>query len=251
MTAQSDLYCYALRMGDSLVILAQRFCELVGASPTLEEDIALTNIGLDTLGQGTTWLAHAATWQGEDKTADELAYWRTDREYTNYLLTELENGDFARVILRSYFFSSFLRLLYAEMKHSSEPAIVAIAEKSSKEVEYHHQHLADWVTRLGLGTEESHRRLADALTFLWPYTQEMFDQDELEHTLTQAGIVPDKALLREKWLTGITASLQQVNLTPEGEYFHRGGTTGVHTEALGYLLTEMQTVTRQYPGGVW
>lgn len=249
---QALLYQYALRMGDSLLIVAQRFCELVGTAPILEEDIALANIGLDTLGQSTAWLELASAWHSEDKTADELAYFRTDREYTNYLISELENGDFARVIVRSYLMSSFLRLFYDELVNSTIPGFVAIAEKSGKEVDYHHQHLSDWVERLGLGTEESHRRMADALDYLWAYTQEIFVKDELEETLTELKAVPDKTALHQKWLDEVVPFLKSANLTPpECEYFYDGGTKGVHTEALGFLLAEMQSVARQYPDGVW
>lgn len=250
--AQSDLYQYALRMGDSTLILSHRFCEQLGTAPMLEEEIALANIGLDLLGQATAWLELAAEWQGEDKTADDLAYWRTDREYSNYLLTELENGDFARIILRCFFFTCFLRLLYAEMKKSNSAEIVAIAEKSSKEVEYHFHHLADWVERLGQGTEESHRRMTEALDFLWAYTQELFDQDDIEKNLAAAGIVPDKADLKVAWEALVIPLLQQCELQPpECKYYYDGGTNGLHTEALSYLLAEMQSVTRQYPSGRW
>lgn len=251
-TDKNDLYRYALRMGDSTLILSHRFCEQLGTAPMLEEEIALANIGLDLLGQATVWLELAAEWQGEGKTADDLAYWRTDREYTNYLLTELENGDFARIILRSFLLAGFLRLLYARMKNSASQEMAAIAEKSSKEVEYHFQHLADWVERLGLGTEESHRRMTEALNFVWAYTQELFDQDEVEKNLTAAAVVPDKNELKAAWEALVIPFLQQCNLQPpECQYYYDGGISGLHTETLGYLLAEMQSVTRQYPNGQW
>lgn len=251
-TNQHDLYRYALRMGDSTLILSHRFCEQLGTAPMLEEEIALANIGLDLLGQATAWLEQAAEWQGEGKTADDLAYWRTDREYTNYLLAELENGDFARIILRSFLLTCFLRLLYDRMTDSPCQEMAAIAEKSGKEVEYHFQHLADWVERLGLGTEESHRRISEALDFLWAYTQELFDQDEVEKNLTAAGLVPDKKELKTAWDLLVIPFLQKCNLQPpECKYHYDGGISGLHTETLGYLLAEMQSVTRQYPDGKW
>lgn len=251
-TDKNDLYRYALRIGDSTLILAQRFCEKVGEAPILEEEIAQANIGLDTLGQAIAWLDLAAKWQGEGKTADDLAYWRNDRGFTNYLITELENGDFARIIMRGYLFASFMRLLYQKLQHSNVAEIAAIAIKSSKELNYHFQHLSDWVERLALGTEESHHRMTEALNFLWPYMQEPFDQDELEKKLTEAGVVPNKAELQQEWQALVLAFLQTCELTPpECKYFYDGGTTGLHTEALGFLLAEMQSVTRQYPGGHW
>lgn len=247
-----DLYRYALRLGDSTLILAQRFCEEVGKSPTLEEEIAQSNIGLDTLGQANAWLELAAKWQGKGKTADDLAYWRTEREFTNYLMSELENGDFARIIMRAYLFTSFTRLLYQKLQYSNIEEIVAIAIKSSKELDYHHQHLSDWVERLGLGTEESHRRMSEALNFLWPYNQEFFDIDELEEKVVAAGVAPDKNELKQLWLDEVVPFLENCGLKPpECKYFYDGGTKGQHTEVLGFLLSEMQTVTRQHPDGVW
>ena len=247
-----NLYRYALRMGDSTLILAQRFCEEVGKSPTLEEEIAQSNIGLDTLGQANAWLELAAKWQGEGKSADDLAYWRTEREFTNYLMTELENGDFARIIMRAYLFTSFTRLVYKELQHSNVEEIVAIAIKSSKELDYHHQHLSSWVERLGLGTEESHRRMSEALNFLWPYNQEFFDIDELEKVVVASGAAPDKNKIKQLWLEEVIPFLEKCELKiPECKYFYDGGTKGKHTEVLGFLLSEMQTVTRQHPDGVW
>ncbi|PIE44413.1 MAG: phenylacetate-CoA oxygenase subunit PaaI, partial [Gammaproteobacteria bacterium] len=175
MTADNHLYRYALRMGDTAMVVSQRLCEQVGTAPMLEEEIAIANIGLDMLGQATAWLELAAKFSGEDKTADDLAYLRNERHYTNYLLAELENGDFAQIILRGYLLSAFLLDLYQAMLTSNVEEFVAIAQKSVKEVKYHCQHQADWVERLGLGTEESQRRLSKALEHIWPYTKELFE----------------------------------------------------------------------------
>ncbi len=252
MAADNHLYRYALRMGDTAMVLSQRLCEQVGTSPMLEEEIAIANIGLDMLGQATAWLELAAKLSGEDKTADDLAYLRNERQYTNYLLAELENGDFARIILRGYLLSVFLLDLYEAMQASNVDAFVAIAQKSVKEVKYHRQHQADWVERLGLGTEESKRRLNNALEYIWPYTEELFEQDEVEQALTQAGSVPDKAVLQKAWLDKVTTKLQQVGLAiPQSDYHYDGGIHGTHTETLGYLLAEMQAVVREHPGAKW
>lgn len=249
---RQQLFGYALRMGDSCMVLSQRYCEQVGNAPILEEELALGNIGLDVLGQTTAWLELAAELGGKGSQADDLVYLRNDREYTNYLLVELENGDFAQIILRGYLFSSFLYELYLQMKSSSINEIAAIAEKSVKEVKYHLRHLGDWLERLGHGTEESHQRLSDALDYLWPYTGEMFNQDEVEQTLTGKGFVPDKTLVQQDWLQRVSQCLQAAGLdVPNCEYFYSGGTEGKHTEYLGFLLAEMQSIVRAHPGAKW
>ncbi len=252
MTVDNHLYRYALRMGDTAMVLSQRLCEQVGTAPMLEEEIAIANIGLDMLGQATAWLELAAKYQAEGKTADDLAYLRNERQYTNYLLAELENGDFAQIILRGYLLSVFLLDLYQAMLDSNVEEFVAIAQKSVKEVAYHRQHQADWIERLGLGTEESHRRLAKALDHIWPYTKELFEQDDVEKALAQAGSVPDKVKLSVQWLDTVTPTLVHAGLTvPDPKYYYEGGIHGVHTETLGYLLAEMQAVVREHPGAKW
>lgn len=250
---QDKLYQYALRLGDTATVISQRYCELVGTAPTLEEEIALANMGLDLLGQATAWLDVAAAWSGTyGCTADQLAYWRDEREYSNYLLAELDNGDFAQIILRGYCLSHFLHLLYREMLNSPVGEFSAIAQKAIKEVDYHTQHQGLWLERLGNGTEESHRRLDNALAYIWPYTQELFVQDDVEQTLTEAGLVPDKAKLQAEWLSDVTSALNNAQLNiPECEYFQQGGIHGVHTEQLGYLLAEMQSLTRAHPSASW
>lgn len=252
MEHRENLYAYALRMGDTATVLSHRYCEQVGTAPILEEEIAQANIGLDIIGQATAWLELAAELGGKGRSADDLAYLRGEREYTNYLIAELENGDFAQIVLRGYLTSSFLLALYQLMQASQSPEVVAIAQKAVKEVRYHVQHQGDWLERLGHGTEESRRRLLNALDYLWAYTQEMFDQDDLEKTLTDAGLVPDKQLVYENWLALIKKDFERADLTiPECEYFQSGGTQGVHTEKLGYLLAEMQSVVRAHPGAKW
>ncbi len=252
MATDKHLYRYALRMGDTAMVLSQRLCEQVGTAPMLEEEIAIANIGLDMLGQATAWLELAAKYQGEGKTADDLAYLRNERQYSNYLLAELENGDFAQIILRGYLLSVFLLDLYKAMLTSNVEEFAAIAQKSVKEVTYHCQHQADWIERLGLGTEESHRRLAKALDHIWPYSKELFEQDEVEQALAQAGSVPDKAKLSGQWLETVTPALEHAGLTvPNPDYYYEGGIHGVHTETLGYLLAEMQAVVREHPGAKW
>lgn len=252
MADKTNLYRYALRMGDTAMVLSQRLCEQVGTAPMLEEEIAIANIGLDMIGQATAWYELAATYQGDGKTADDLAYLRNERDYSNFLIAELENGDFAQIILRGYLISDYLLRLYNGLQGSSEADFVAIAQKSVKEVTYHHQHQADWVERLGLGTAESHRRLSNALEYIWPYTQELFEQDDVVRDLTAKGVIPDFGTLQQQWLQSVSGTLKHASLTiPEPKYYQRGGLHGTHTETLGYLLAEMQAVVREHPGAQW
>ncbi len=252
MADKENLYRYALRMGDTAMVLSQRLCEQVGTAPMLEEEIAIANIGLDMIGQATAWFEVAAKFQGKGKTVDDLAYLRNERQYTNYLAAELENGDFAQIILRGYLLSVFLLDLYKAMLASNVEEFVAIAQKGVKEVLYHCRHQADWVERLGLGTEESQRRLAKALDYIWPYTKELFEQDDVEKALMQTGSVPDKAKLRQQWLDTVTPVLVHAGLSvPDPDYYYEGGIHGTHTESLGYLLAEMQSVVREHPGAKW
>lgn len=235
---------YAQRLGDTTLVLAQRYCQLVGWAPTLEEEIALANIGLDYLGQGTAWLDLAARREGKGRTADDLAYFRDEREYTNYLLAELENGDFAQTTLRGYFFSLYFTALYQALEKSADEDFRAIAAKSLKEVDYHARHEHEWLIRFAHGTAESRQRLENAWQFLWPYTEELFET--LEDGL------PDMAAIRGEWRKGIEALAKACELAiPEQVYFQRGGTEGRHTEKLGLLLAEMQSLRRAHPGASW
>lgn len=235
---------YAKRLGDTTLVLAQRYCELVGWAPALEEEVALANIGLDYLGQATAWLNLAGKLEGKGRTADDLAYFRNEREFTNYLLAELENGDFAQVILRGYLFSIYFRAVYQALAESASADFRAIAEKSGKEVDYHARHEREWLLRLAHGTSESRRRLEAAWQYLWPYTDELFEA-------LDSGL-PDMALIREQWSAAIAALAQECELTiPDTVYFHHGGTRGQHTEKLGFLLAEMQSLRRAYPEAKW
>lgn len=252
MDNKKALYRYVLRLGDTANVLSQRYCELVGTAPTLEEEIAIANIGLDMIGQTTAWFELAGNWGEARKTADELAFLRDERQYTNYLLAEQENGDFAQVTLRGYLISSFLHILYRELAKSSVLELVAISQKALKEVIYHRQHQKDWLLRLGLGTKESNQRLQNALDELWAYTQEMFLKDEVEETLTKTKQVPDKALLQQEWEKDMTQLFTRIGVKiPQTEHFYSGGTKGLHTEQLGHLLAEMQWLYRAHPGATW
>ncbi|WP_367109558.1 1,2-phenylacetyl-CoA epoxidase subunit PaaC [uncultured Psychrobacter sp.] len=249
---EKTLFDYALRLGDTTLILAQRHCEWVGHAPTIEEELALANIGLDTLGQAMAWLEVAAEHDEEKRDADRLAYFRNEREYTNYLLAELDKGDFAVTTLRGFFISTYFKYLYQEMQNSSVEAFKDIAIKSSKEVQYHYIHQRAWLVRLGNGTEESHRRLQDALNDLWAYTNELFEEDETIQSAEELGIISSMSAIKSKWREDALALIEEAGLTlPQDTYHHSGGTQGLHTETLGLMLAEMQSLRRQFPDAKW
>jgi ring-1,2-phenylacetyl-CoA epoxidase subunit PaaC len=203
----------------------------------MEEDMALANMGLDLLGQARELYSYAAKVEGRDNDEDKFAYLRDVRQYRNLLLLEQPNGDFARTMVRQFFYAAFADLYWRAMMNSSDPTLAAVAAKSEKESAYHLRHSSEWIVRLGDGTEESHRRAQAAVDRLWPYTHELFEGD-----------VP-----REAWLAAVDAVLTEATLTrPEGARFHpTGGRKGVHTEHLSYLLAEMQVLHRAHPGASW
>jgi ring-1,2-phenylacetyl-CoA epoxidase subunit PaaC len=216
----------------------------------LEQDIAITNISLDLLGQARNFYQHAANLlnqsnaNGETVSEDSLAYLRNEREFKNLLITELPNGDWAQTILRQFFFSVYQHLLYSRLLKSEDKQIAAIAEKSLKEITYHIKWSREWVVRLGDGTEESNRRIKAALDYLWMYTGEFFIPATFEES--------DPSSLREQWLETIKEVFEEAPLElPAGGFMQQGGKTGNHTEYLGYILAEMQTLQRTYPGAEW
>jgi ring-1,2-phenylacetyl-CoA epoxidase subunit PaaC len=251
---------FLLRLGDSDVVLAQRLGEWVGHGPVLEEDIALTNVGLDLLGQGRMWLAYAGEVEGKGRTEDDLAFLRDQHEYRNVQLVEVPNGnnggDFAMTMARQLYFDHAHLLLLNGLAQSTDGRMAEIAAKAMKEVAYHVERSADWVVRLGDGTEESHARMQRALDRLWPYTGELFAADAVDAELARRGVAPDPRALHAPWLAAIRAVVDEATLTmPTGEWMHGtrrgGGRQGVHTEHLGHLLAEMQFLQRAYPGAQW
>jgi len=260
MSRDEALFEYLQRLGDTDVVLAQRLGEWVGHGPVLEEDIALTNVGLDLLGQGRMWLSYAgeveARFRDQGRTEDQLAFLRDGGAYRNLLLVEMPNGDFAATMARQFYFDRFHLLLLRALTGSSDARVAEIAAKGFKEVSYHAERSMDWVVRLGDGTEESHARMQRALDDLWMYTGEMFAADATELALAASGIGADVRALREPWLASVSAVIAEATLTlPSGEWMQggngRGGKQGVHTEHLGHLLTEMQYLQRAYPGAQW
>lgn len=242
-----SLIDYTLHLADTNLILAQRNAEWCGHGPILEQDIAITNISLDLLGQSRNFYQYAATLIGNGATEDSLAYLRTEREFKNCLLAEQPNGDWAQTILRQFFLSAYQFLLYEKLQNSNDEQIAAIAAKALKEVIYHQRWSSEWVVRLGDGTEESHQRMLHAIDELWRYTGELFIAADYE---AAAGF--DIALLKEDWMKKVTLVFEEATLpVPEKMFMQSGGKTGTHTEHLGYILTELQYLQRTYPNAEW
>ncbi len=247
------LFQFLLRMGDNSLILGHRVSEWCGHAPVLEEDIALANTALDLIGQTQFWLGYAAEVQGDNKTADDLAFLRDVWDFRNILLVELPNGDFGQTLMRQFLFDAFQSILLPRLTKSSDSQIAAIAEKANKEVAYHVERSADTVVGLGDGTEESHARMQAALDRLWPYVGEMFASDDVDSAMVAAGIAPDPATLRAEYDALVGQVLTEATLSiPDSDFAHKGGRTGkTHTEHLGHLLTQMQWLQRAYPGATW
>ncbi len=243
---------YTLHLADSTLILAQRNAEWCGHGPILEQDIAITNISLDLIGQSRNFYQYAANLIGGDVTEDSLAYLRTEREFKNCLLVELPNGDWGQTILRQFFFSTYQYLLYQQLQNSNDAQLAAIATKALKEVTYHVRWSSEWIIRLGDGTDESHNRMLAAIDELWRYTGEMFMPADYEKKIDI-----DFEKIKIDWQLKITSVLDEATLAfpPfEGKgaiFMQAGGKTGVHTEYLGFILTELQYLQRTYPGAEW
>jgi ring-1,2-phenylacetyl-CoA epoxidase subunit PaaC len=248
----TPLFTYALRLGDDALILSQRLSEWASRAPEIEEDIALTNIALDLLGQARALLDYAAVVEGGHRDEDDLAYVRTEREFSNVHLVEQENGDFAHTIARQLFFSTFQLFLYEELLSSTDELLAGVAAKGVKEAAYHHDHALQWTVRLGDGTPDSRARMQAAVDRLWPFTAELFEADEVDKTLAAQHIAVDPSTLRPRWDTAIRDVFATATLVvPPTVWTSRGGRRGVHTECFGYLLAEMQYLHRLHPGASW
>lgn len=243
---------YLLRLGDSTLVLGQRLSEWCGRGPALEEDIALTNVALDLVGQTRLWLGYAAEVEGAGRSADQLAYLRDAHQFRNLLLVEQPNGSYADTLARQFLFDTWHYFLLEGLQRSTDPRIAEIAAKSLKEVTYHVRRSADLVVRLGDGTEKSHRRMQDAFDDLWMFTGELLEADVAETALVRDGVIPDPATLAEPWQRHVSEVLEEATLrVPAGQWSQSGGRHGRHTEHLGYLLAEMQFLQRAYPGAQW
>lgn len=243
---------YLLRIADSALILAQRTAEWTGHAPVLEEDIALANIGLDLLGQARGLLTRAGEIEGAGHDEDQLAFLREERDYRNVTLVELPRGDFAVTVVRNTMMSTFFKLLWGRLVESEDAEVAGVAAKAIKEARYHQQHSADWLVRLAQGTEESLQRAGKALADQWPYASELFEDDAVDQAAAKAGLGPRWAELKDAWLAEMGAILDEAGLAvPPATPFISTGKKGVHSEHMGFILTEMQYLQRAYPGGVW
>jgi len=249
---ENNLVQYTLHLADNSLILGQRNSEWCGHGPVLEQDIAITNISLDLIGQARNFYQYAATLIGADATEDSLAYLRKEREFKNCLLVEQPNGDWAQTILRQFFFSQYQYLLFQQLQNSKDEQLAAIAEKSLKEVTYHLRWSSEWVIRLGDGTEESHNRMLKAIDELWRYTGELFEAADYELRVANDGFGVDVSKLKDSWMNKVSEIFSEATLTvPEKIFMQTGGKEGKHTEHLGFILTELQYMQRAYPGAEW
>ncbi len=243
---------YILRLGDNALILGQRLSEWCGHGPILEQDIAITNIALDLIGQARSLLAYAGELEGRGRSDDDLAYLRDAWDFRNLLLVEQPNDDWAHTIVRQFFFDNFNYQLHQELAHSSDERLAAIAAKSLKEITYHLRYSSEWMIRLGDGTEESHQRMQAAVDNLWMFSGEAFIPDAVDREMAEAGIGPDLAGIKLLCDQRREDIFRQATLeTPASDWMQEGGKLGRHTEQLGFILAEMQFLQRAYPGLEW
>lgn len=248
----NNLIQYIYGIADNTLILGQRLGELCGHGPSLETDIAMTNISLDLLGQVRSYYQYVAKLQGGDASEDTVAFLRLENEYKNVLLVEQPNTDFAYSITRQFLFDVFHLALLEELQNSKDETLSAIAKKSIKEVLYHNRFSSDWIKRLGDGTDESHNRVQTAINDLWIFTDELFHQTLADKDMVAEGIGVDVTLLKNNYYKKVNEILEEATLqTPQIEYFQKGGKNGVHSEHMGYILTELQYMQRTYPNMTW
>lgn len=246
-------FAYLARFGDTALVLSQRLAELCGKGPALEEDMALANTALDLLGQARLWLSYAGEVEAAGRDEDALAYLRTDREFHNFLLVEQPNRDYAQVLMRQFYFDVWHNLALTRLERSVDSRIAEIAAKARKEAAYHLRRSCDLIVRLGDGTEDSHRLMQEAEDTLWPFTGELLAGTFVDEEMTVAGDGFDPAELRSEWHRSVRQVMDAATLSipPENVWMHKGGTQGLHTEHLSYLLAEMQVLHREHPGAVW
>lgn len=250
--SNSALVQYLLRLGDDRLVLGHRLSEWCGHGPILEEDIAITNIALDLIGEAALLLGLAGQEEGKGRDEDALAYFRDAVDFRNALMVELPKGDFGFTIIRQFLFSVFSVLQMEALQRSTLEPLAGIAGKALKESRYHVRHSAQWVITLGDGTDESHERAQRAVDMLWRYTGELFAADAVDREVASAGIGVDPAMLAEPWQAQVGEVFVRAGLTvPKDEYMQHGGRVGRHTEHLGHMLAEMQIVARSHPGAAW
>jgi len=248
----NDLYHYVLRQADNSMILCQRLCQWVTKGPEIEEDIALTNIGLDMIGQARSLYQYAAELSNQEVTEDDLVFMRNEREWCNFLLVEQPNGNFADTIARQYFYDVWHLAFLDQLVNSSDETLSAVAAKSIKEARYHVRHSSTWLKRLGDGTELSSERMQAAVDEMWQFTPELFESDDLDQRMLDAGIGVNLSKVKTVWDAHISATLKEANLSqPDEAFLMNGGRQGMHTQHMGFLLAEMQILPRSMPGCEW
>ena len=249
---KENLYKYILGIADNSLILGQRMGSLTGHGPSLETDIACTNISLDLFGQVRSYYQYAAKTAGDGRTEDDIAMLRKEREYVNVLLVEQPNTDFAYTMARQFLFDVYHLLFLNELQKSKDLTLSAIASKSIKEVSYHQRFSSDWIKRLGDGTDLSHQKMQDAIDALWTYTDELFHQTQVDKVMVKEGVGVDVTKLKEAYYKQVNEVLEEATLNiPESKYFQKGGKEGIHTEHMGYLLSDLQYMQRTYPNMEW
>ena len=250
--AKASLYKYVLALGDDALILGQRLSQWAYKGPFLEEDIALSNISLDMFGRANLLLEYAATLKGNGTTSDELAFKRNEREFSNHIICEQPNGNFADTMVRQFFLDAFYKLFLQKLTKSKDEQLSAIAQKSIKETTYHLRHSSKWIIRLGDGTAESHAKVQSAIENLWMFTNELFEMNEIDNEMLEQKIGVDCSKLKIEWDKIINEVLSEATLNrPEDANMPTGGRQGIHTEHLGHLLSDMQYLQRAYPDATW
>lgn len=245
-------FAYLTRLGDTTLILSHRLSEWCGKGPALEEDMALANVALDLLGQARMWLSYAGEIENVGRGEDELAYLRGDRDFRNFLLVELPNGSYADTLIREFYFDAWHNLALKKLSSSTDPRIAEIAAKAAKEVAYHLRRSSDLVVRLGDGSEKSHAMMQASANALWQYTGELFTGDDVDQAMAANDEGFDPSELQKDWLATVARVFAQATLQiPADAWMQKGGKQGVHTEHLGYLLAEMQSLPRTFPGAQW
>jgi ring-1,2-phenylacetyl-CoA epoxidase subunit PaaC len=243
---------YLLHLADNGLILSQRLGEWCGHGPVLEQDIALTNIALDVLGQARYFYQYAAVIDGKGKDEDYYAYHRNERDFKNLLLLEQPNGDWAHTIVRQFLYDNLMQLVYTYLLNSKDKQIAAISSKAIKEVNYHLKFSSEWIIRMGDGTVESHERVQEAANNLWEFTGELFVPTSYEKALADLEIAPNLILLKDLWQARVNDVFLEATIeVPQAKWYQSGGKNGVHSEYLGYLLTDMQYLQRTFPGAKW
>ena len=245
-------FAFAVGLADDALVLGHRLSEWSGKAPMLEEDIALSNLALDLIGQARLFYTYAGELEGKGRDEDALAYLRDEHAYANLLLVEQANGDFAATMVRHLLYAAFVHPYFQALQKSSDTRLAEIAAKAVKEMAYHVRHASEWVIRLGDGTDESHARAQAALDDLWMYTGEMFDLSEGERMPVQKGVVPDRAAIKPAWNATVDRVLAEATLKrPTDRWMQTGGRAGRHGEHLGRILAEMQVIHRAHPGAKW